>query len=156
MKSKVLVFLGLWAATMLRGVSAVELAPLESYGNLPVISSMALSPGGGRIAYRHEEGNKDFVFVTDIKTGKIIGGADVAAVKPREIYFLDDDTVLLLVSNTMRERFGRKAFENSAAFTLDVSSNHIRRLLRGAKGLYSAQTGLGRVVGRSSDCNYRV
>ena len=45
------------SAFLCRGAPADELAPLESYGNLPVISSMALSPDGDRIAYRFTRGS---------------------------------------------------------------------------------------------------
>lgn len=139
------------SAFLCRGAPADELAPLESYGNLPVISSMALSPSGHRVAFRHVQDGKDFVFVRDLDTGELLGGADVSEVKPRDLYFLDDDTVLLVVSDTTRERYGRKAFENSAAFVLDVGSIRLHELLRHAKNLYPAQTGLGRIVGRSPD-----
>ena len=148
---RIVICFALCTISLLHGVSAAELAPLESYGNLPAISRMALSPSGNRVAFRHVEGDKDFVFVRELKSGELVGGADVSEVKPRDLYFLDDDTVLLLVSDTMHERFGRKAFENSAAFVLDVSTNEINRLLLHAKNLWPAQTGLGRVVGRSAD-----
>ena len=148
---RIVICFALWAISSLHGISAAELAPLESYGNLPVISHMALSPDGTRVAFRHVQGDKDFVFVREIGTGKLVGGADVSEVKPRYLYFLDDQTVLLVVSHTMHEVFGRKAFENSAAFVLDVSTNQIHALLEHAKDLYPAQTGLGRVIGRSAD-----
>lgn len=130
---------------------AAEPPPLEAYGSLPLISSMALSPGGDRVAYRLTQGDRDYVLVRDLEAGKVIGGADVSAVKPRDLYFVGEDRVLLIASETAREVFGRKAFENSSAFLLDVAGDRVRELLRGAEGLYPAQTGLGRVVGRSGD-----
>jgi dipeptidyl aminopeptidase/acylaminoacyl peptidase len=151
MNSRQLPVLGLVLVLPLVAKAAPELAPLESYGNLPAISSMALSPSGHRVAFRHVQDDKDFVFVRELDTGDLVGGADVSEVKPRDLYFLDDDTVLLVVSDTMRERFGRKAFENSAAFVLDVATHKLHQLLRHAEELYPAQTGLGRVVGRSAD-----
>ncbi|MGA8205024.1 MAG: alpha/beta fold hydrolase [Woeseiaceae bacterium] len=87
----------------------------------------------------------------NLVTSKIVGAVDVAAVKPRTLHFLDEEHVLLLVSNTTEGLYGWQRFENSAAFVLDISTNDLRQLLVGARGLWPAQTGLGRVVGSSVD-----
>jgi dipeptidyl aminopeptidase/acylaminoacyl peptidase len=144
-------WLALAATLLLQQAPAAELAPLEAYGKLPLISNMALSPSGKRIAYRQTDGEKDYVLVLDLASGKLVGGADVAEVKPRYLYFTDDETVLLVVSETRREAYRRQAYENSSAFVLDVATNEVRQLLRNASNIYPAQTGLGRVVGLAGD-----
>ncbi len=151
MSCRRLAALVLVSAFLCRGAPADELAPLESYGNLPVISSMALSPNGHRVAFRHVQDGKDFVFVRELDTSKLVGGADVSEVKPRDLYFLNDDIVLLVVSDTMHARYGAKAFEYNATLVLDVVTNELHQVLRRPKDLHPVQAGLARIVGRSSD-----
>ena len=147
------------SAFLCRGALADELAPLESYGNLPVISSMALSPDGDRIAYRFTRGEQDFVVAMDLAHNKIVGSVDVTTVKPRGLYFVDEDHVLLVVSKTAKLEAPTTArltsdseeIESSRAFVLDVSTNELRQLLNSVSNLWSAQTGLGRVVGLGTD-----
>ena len=150
-RTKLLAYCVLLTAAFPIGALAAELAPLEAYGNLPSISAMALSPSGNRIAYRQTSDDTDIVVVQDVNTSEIIGGTNVARVKPRYVYFADEDRIILVASQTTRREFLRRQYENSAAYVLDVKTSRIRQLLTHADNLYPAQSGLGLVVGQRED-----
>lgn len=134
----------------LPGVSfAQQPPPLEAYGALPDVSSIAISPNGELIAYRRTSGDVDALIVIDIERMEVLGGIDVEDVKPRRAMFIDDDTLVLIASDTMRGFAYRASWEQSAAFIFDIRKNTLFRLLSQADDLHPAQTGLGRIVGRT-------
>ncbi len=123
--------------------------PLEAYGALPDVSSVAISPNGELIAYRRTSGDVDALIVIDIERMELLGGIDVEDVKPRRAMFIDNDTLVLIASDTRRGFAYRASWEQSAAFIFDIRKNTLFRLLSQADDLYPAQTGLGRIVGRT-------
>lgn len=134
-------------------VSGVSLAgeppPLEAYGALPDVSSFAVSPNGELVAYRRTGGDVDALIVIDVERMELLGGVDVGDVKPRRVMFIDNDTLVLVASDTLRALGYRDSWEQSAAFIFDIRRNKLFRLLTEADDLYPAQTGLGRIVGRT-------
>ncbi len=124
--------------------------PLEAYGNLPEVSQVAISPDGGLIAYREVSAEQDVVRVVDVDRMESLGGIDVSAVKPRRLIFIDNDHLVLVASDTVRAWGYRNPWENSAAFIYDVRDGSLFRLLHRAYDLFPAQTGLGRIIGRTS------
>ena len=129
---------------------AQELPPLEAYGALPEVSQVAISPDGGMIAYREVTADKDVVRVADVDRMESLGGIDVSAVKPRRLMFVDNNHLVLIASDTVRAFGYRNPWEHSAAFIYDVRDGSLFRLLHRADDLFPAQTGLGRIVGRTS------
>ncbi len=125
-----------------------ELPPLEAYGALPEVSLMTISPSGNRVAFRQVNADQDVVVVVDIDSMKILAGVGVSEVKPRSLRFVDDNFVVVVASNTVNPMGSTRTFESSVAWLLDVSTGELRQLLRRAKDLYPAQTGLGSIVGR--------
>ena len=129
--------------------NAQESPPLEAYGALPEISSLTISPNGELFAYRQTNSETDAVVVVDFEQKELLGGIDVSSVRPREVLFIDNDTLLLVASDTVRAFGYRDSWEHSNAYIFNVQENTLFRLLDRADGLFPAQTGLGRVVGRT-------
>jgi hypothetical protein len=65
----------------------------------------------------------------------MIGGTNVTSIKPRELYFVDEDTLVLFASETAERFSSRYNFERSAALVLDLKSGKVRQLLIGIVGL---------------------
>ena len=138
------------AATLIASPSYGQ-SSAEIYGKLPEVSQFAISPAGRYVGYRVSTADAEVIAILDVETRQFVASAGTDAVKPRNLYFIDDENLLLFVSNTTRSTRVRGAWENSAAWLLNVSDQSLRQLLNEAKGLYSAQSGLGRVVGVSPD-----
>lgn len=124
--------------------------PLEAYGSLPEVSQVAISPDGGIVAYRQVTADEDVIRVADVDRMESLGGIDVSAVKPRRLIFVDNNHLVLIASDTARAFGYRNPWENSAAFIYDIRDGSLFRLLHRADDLFPAQTGLGRIIGRTS------
>ena len=131
------------------GAAAQQPPPLEAYGALPEVNNVAISPNGGLVAYRQTDEEQDAVIVIDVDRMQFLGGINVEAVKPRDVYFVDDETLLLVASDTVRSFAVRGPWENSAAFIYNIPDDNLFRLLQRADDLVP-QEGLGRVVGRTA------
>lgn len=128
---------------------AQEPASLEAYGALPEVSSVTISPDGQHIAFRRLKDQTDVVVVVDLEQRELRGGIDVSSLKPRQLTFIDNDTLLLVASDTMRPYGYLDAWEHSGAFVYKIGDNEVFQLLDRANDLFPAQTGLGRIVGQT-------
>lgn len=128
---------------------------IEDYGNLPVVDHVAVSPNGERIAFRRTLDGKDAIYIISIKDNKFISGMDVSEVKPRDIYFLNNDSLFILASEHRRISGFRGKHEISAGYIMNVKEGNLHQLLTpGEDVIYPGQTSLGRVVGVSPDNQY--
>ena len=128
--------------------------PLEDYAALPGVDLVTLSPSGRLMALRQTSAESDTVVVYDLVERSFVTGVDVTEVDPRRLMFTNDDHLLLVAGATVRSMFVRSAFDYSAAFSLDLASGEVTKLLRRAQDLYPYQSGLGRVIGASEDGNF--
>jgi dipeptidyl aminopeptidase/acylaminoacyl peptidase len=131
--------------------AAADEVPLEAYGRLPTISSMALSPSGTRVAFRRTDDQRDVLAVQDLRDGSFLGGVDVSATNPRWITFVDDDHVIMFASEGIRAFRYRRLHQFSGAYVFDLKSGEARQLLTRSRLVYAHQTGLGRIIGHSPD-----
>lgn len=134
--------------------SAIAVPPLEDYAALPGVDLVTLSPSGRLMALRQTSAESDTVVVYDLVERSYVTGVDVTEVDPRYLKFTNDEHLLLVAGSTVRSMFVRSAFDYSAAFSLDLNTGEVTRLLRRAKDLYPYQSGLGRVIGASEDGNH--
>lgn len=143
---KYLVFL---VAAILSAAAETKAAPtLESYGNLPSIRSMSVSPSGNRVAYLGSEAEKEFAAVYDLEQRKLIAAMDTRKIKAHAVYFATEDYVVLRASKTTKLYGFWNEFEFTAAFSWDYAKGSLKHLLGFERNLFPAQTGLGRIVGR--------
>ncbi|MDJ0760712.1 MAG: alpha/beta fold hydrolase [Woeseiaceae bacterium] len=133
---------------------ASAVPPLADYAALPDVDLVTLSPSGRLMALRQTSGGSDNVVVYDLLERRYVTGVDVSEVDPRQLMFTNDEHLLLVAGSTQRSMYVRSAFDYSAAFSLDLSTGEVTRLLRRAKDLYPYQSGLGRVIGASEDGNH--
>ncbi len=124
----------------------VPLPPIEAYGELPIIRSVAISPNGKKLGYLKKEGDQELFLVTDLETNEVTG-ANTTGIKTRGVHFISNDYALLSASQTTKVQGYRDRFEYTTAFSFSVDSNRTTQLLKRTKSLYPAQSGLGKVVG---------
>lgn len=128
---------------------------IEDYGALPVIQNMAISPNGELVAYRNVTSDRDVIVVVSLQKAAAVAAIDVSLIKPRDVFFVNNEQVLLRAAEHRRLRGFKSGFDVSTLFSLDIDSGKIKQLLVPGDGIvYPGQTGLGRVVGDSPDGKY--
>lgn len=125
--------------------------PLEAYGRLPTVSSMAISPNGDRIAFRRADASVDAVVVMELSSGEVIGIVDGSETKVRDVSFLDQDRVLLYAAESAHIRLIGNRLQVSGSFVYDLQRNKLAKLLQKSRHLYPLQSGVGRIVGHDPD-----
>lgn len=114
-------------------------------------SMMTMSPGGDMVAFRNRVEGRDLVVIFSLTEGKVITGADVADINPRHLYFVNDDHLIMVVSEEKRLRGFRGELNLSTAYSLNTKTGELQQLLRPGDEIYTGQMGLGRIVGLSPD-----
>ena len=124
--------------------------PIETYGQLPTVEMMRLSPDGDKIAYVSVAGSDRKLHVTTA-AGKFLHDVDFADIKLRALDWADDDHVIVSATVTMRmNHYSSDAGEFLAVVTLNVpqrrlgvifnNQNQVLPLVFGEYG-FSAQGG---------------
>jgi dipeptidyl aminopeptidase/acylaminoacyl peptidase len=80
--------------------AAAFAVPLEVYGRLPRIETVALSPDGTRLAFVKTDGNARLVAVVTIAGHGVVGGLRVGEQKLRRIEWADNERLIVLSSVT--------------------------------------------------------
>lgn len=124
---------------------------VEAYGKLPNKSMMVISPSAERMAYRDTSNNRDVMIIIDLVKNSLLAAVDVSTVKPNNVYFIDDDRLIFVVSNNSRIRGYRGRHDISAAFAYNLTDKKIHQLLIQGYGIYDGQTQLGSILGLSQD-----
>lgn len=135
----------------LSGAMANDAPSIEAYGQLPTISIMTLSPGGTRVAFRQTDGDQDMIVVLDLETGRSLAAVSIGDLKPRDLWFVNEDTVFAIASETLSAVYGRSGYELSRAYFLDIPSNQVTLIFRHSDDVFDNQTGLGKVVGQNEN-----
>jgi len=131
--------------------SASEALPIEVYGALPDVSMMVISPSGEKIAFRQTGQGKDYLIVYNLADKKLLGTVDMSNIKPSNVYFIDEQRLILVVRRNTRLWGFRGRHEVSSAYSYNLATNKTIQLLTLGFGLYGGQTKLGNIVGLSSD-----
>ncbi|WP_394176823.1 alpha/beta hydrolase family protein [Thalassotalea litorea] len=134
----------------------VNSAPLTfaDYAKLPEKSMVRVSPSGEKFAYRLTDDERDYLVVVDINKGEMIRAVDVSAVKPTNVYFVDEGRIILVASDNTRLFGYRGRHDVSVAFSFNLETGSLHQLLTAGKGIHPGQTSLGSVVGVSKDGKY--
>jgi len=75
-------------------------APLETYGRLPTLEKVTISPDGNTLAYAANTDTKRLVVIQTLQDRKIIGAINIADAKLRDLSWADDKHLLLTTSTT--------------------------------------------------------
>jgi dipeptidyl aminopeptidase/acylaminoacyl peptidase len=148
LKSACFLFLALFC--VLPAFAEYPKPPLEAYGALPSVSNAEVSLDGSKIAmiFNRQEGT--YLLVTDANTGELIKGVSIGAIKARSVAFYDNTHVILRASDTIKTHGFRGEYEYGGAFAINIETGKVEQLLYRTKGLFPAQSGIGRIVGRGS------
>ena len=128
--------------------------PLESYGELPSVRYMDLSPSGDRVAYAERRDGSDYLVTFDFHTRKKSYHVKIDDVATRGIWFADEDNIIIRASETKFVIGFRGEFDYSGAFSYNLKTKKLKFLLRGTDNIYPAQGGLGKIVGDDADPGY--
>jgi cephalosporin-C deacetylase-like acetyl esterase len=90
----------LLTVTALAAAPASQAATLETYGRLPRLENVALSPGGTRVAFVKTEGDARTVVVLALGKREMLGGVRVGEQKLRDLEWADEDHLTLVTSVT--------------------------------------------------------
>jgi len=127
---------------------------LKDYGTLPEIQLITISPSSNLVAFRKVTEEFDRILVVSLVTRKPVTALDVSQIKPNNIYFLNENQLVLVASKVTQIQGFRGKIDLSTAFLLDVNSGSIRQLLTPGDVIYKGQSGLGRLLGISPDGNF--
>ena len=108
--------------------SQAQMPPLEAYGSLPKVKSIAISDNGARVAMLRVDETGEYVLVRDLSTGESTGFR-VENIKPLSVDFLGDGFVKLNASSTENLFNARGRFEYGFAFIFDVEKEKTYQLL---------------------------
>lgn len=131
---------------LLAGPSLASEPLIDQYGSLPTYRSFDISPNGKHYAFIHHDNNEDRFLIMDAATHKLVGGFKAGDFKARTIHFASDEYVILLASAAERLSGFFGQWESSGALAYNLKTQKIERLLIGTRGLYPAQSGMGKIV----------
>lgn len=96
-------FFALWAVILIPAISSVSVpasaAPLETYGRLPSLEDVALSPSGKRIAFVRTKENQRLLAIADLPN-TLLARMTMGEVKLRHLQWADDDHLMITTSTT--------------------------------------------------------
>jgi len=95
----------LWAVIVLAAMAgpiqrAMAAAPLETYGRLPALENVALSPDGTKLAFVRTFEDSRILAVVQVSPSRVLGGAKLGETKLRQIEWADNDRLLITTSTT--------------------------------------------------------
>jgi dipeptidyl aminopeptidase/acylaminoacyl peptidase len=80
--------------------------PLEVFGRLSTLEDVIISPDGTKIAYVRTDGDKRTLVVGLLKQAETMGGVRLGETKLRGVEWIDDDNLLITISDTGDPPFG--------------------------------------------------
>lgn len=139
------------AMILLNSFSTQASPTLADYGQLPSVQNMAISPSGERLAYRRTNADGDLIVIYSNKEKKVLTGLDVSKSVPRDIFFINENEIIMVVSNFDRIDGFLGEHKISAAYVFNIKKKKLKLLLAPGKIVYRGQTGLGNIYGVSKD-----
>jgi len=88
------------ATAMLGCIQPARAVSLETYGRLPSLEDIALSPDGSRIAFvRTTDENTRVLAIVQISPHKVLGASKIGETKLRELQWADNDHLMQVRSS---------------------------------------------------------
>jgi len=75
-------------------------ASLETYGRLPTLEDVAISPDGTHVGFVSTQGDERVLAVTTLATRQLLHGVRLGATKLRSIAWADNERLMILTSST--------------------------------------------------------
>lgn len=124
---------------------------VKEYAKLPQVSMMSISPDASKLAFRMNKGGHDLVMIRNLSDFSHIAAVRIDEINPNHIYFVNDNTLVLVATQNIRLRGYRGRHDASWAYAYNIKENKVFPLLTQGYGIYDGQVNLGRVVGVSPD-----
>jgi cephalosporin-C deacetylase-like acetyl esterase len=116
-------------------VATAQPPPASAFGSLPVMQSPAISPDGLRYAFIAHAGERNLVYAAQLDTNTADAVIDVINSKTRAVTWANDDTLILLASETETSPFAGRMAESFAPFGIDLTGDLSIRQLGGARAV---------------------
>ena len=120
---------------------------IETYGRLPKIRAVSISPNGQHIAYIQRTDNLDYFVVSLSDFSKVLVKVKADKLKARSTSFATNNHVLFRASQTRRTTGYHGRQEQSGALVYNIKKHNVKLLLNRAENIHPAQTGVGHIVG---------
>jgi dipeptidyl aminopeptidase/acylaminoacyl peptidase len=148
-----LLFFGLVSLLFINLVSASQLTYAD-YAKLPEKSMVVVSPSGKKMAYRLITDGRQMLVVIDTVNRNIIRAISIEEVNPDNVYFIDDNRIILVISKNSRLFGFRGRHDVSVAYAFNIETDKFHQLMTAGYGIYNGQSSLGGIVGVSADHKY--
>jgi hypothetical protein len=137
-------------SSALLGISSLAAAqppPLEAFATLPAMQAPNISPDGQRLAFIAQADANAFVLVSNLSDMKVTSAVDVSAMKPRDLAWVNEDTLLMLASETVNFGAQARQVESFAPYGIDLAGEiSIRQLLLAENRIRGASRTFGGIV----------
>jgi dipeptidyl aminopeptidase/acylaminoacyl peptidase len=139
----------IWTVSLLSlcSTAAAQAPPLEAFAALPAMQAPNISPDGQRLAFIAQSEASSFVLVSNLSDMKVTAAVDVSVMKPRDVIWANEDTLLLLVSSTVNFGPLSQQVESFAPYGIDLAGElNVRQLLLAEQRLRAASQTFGGIV----------
>ena len=119
---------------------------LEDYARLPSTSLMSVSNNGEMVAFRKPDGEENLIIVYSFAKQETVKAFRVGDLSVEDIYFLDNNRLILEMSKNRRMFGFRGAIDLSTAFVYDLKKDKMQQLLTPGDNIYLGQSGLGNII----------
>jgi dipeptidyl aminopeptidase/acylaminoacyl peptidase len=115
-------------------IAAAQPSP-AAFAALPAVQSPAISPDGERIAYIARTGGGTFVYAVRLATNQADAIIGVDPSRARAVVWANDDTLILLASETETVPFAARMVESLAPYGIDLAGDLRVRQLAGSRAV---------------------
>jgi dipeptidyl aminopeptidase/acylaminoacyl peptidase len=109
--------------------------PAAAFAALPAVQSPAISPDGQRIAYIARTGGGTFVYAVQLANNQADAIVGVDPSRARAVVWANNDTLILLASETETVHFAARMVESLAPFGIDLAGDLRVRQLAGSRAI---------------------
>lgn len=116
-------------------VATAQPPPATAFAALPAVESPAISPNGQRIAYIARTSAGAFVYAVQLASNRADAVIGVDPSNARAVTWANDDTLILLASETETVHFAARMVESLAPFGIDLAGDLRVRQLAGGRAV---------------------
>lgn len=150
-KDRLSIIVAVLLFTLLPFIAKSTQVGVESYAQLPTVSMMAISPDASLLAYRAKENGHDLIIIRKKSDFSIVNVARIDNINPNKLYFVSNNTVVLVATKNIKLRGYVGRHDASWAYAYNIENNKLFPLLSQGHGIYAGQTQLGDIVGVAPD-----
>jgi dipeptidyl aminopeptidase/acylaminoacyl peptidase len=122
-------------ALCLATIAAAQPPPVSAFAALPAMRSPAISPDGKRYAFIAHVDEKVLVYAAQLDNNQADAVINVLNADARALTWANDDTLILLASETQTVHFVARKTESFAPFGIDLTGDLSIRQLGGARAV---------------------